>query len=85
VIIFSRFTLFLPKDKKPQIMEQESKTMWLSRNLGFITGPGMIMLGISGLMRNRNTYLSIFILFLGVVRTGLTLYSYFKKKNETQE
>ncbi len=57
----------------------------VSRNMGFITGPLMLILGIMTYMNHRFPPLSIVMIFLGIVRIGLTIYSYMMNKKENQE
>jgi hypothetical protein len=57
----------------------------LSRNMGFITGPLMLILGICSYMGNKFPLLAMMMIFLGVVRIGLTVYSYMMNKRENQD
>jgi len=57
----------------------------VSRNLGFITGPLMLALGIFAYQKNEFPILAITMIILGSVRIGLTLYSYFLSKKQNQE
>ncbi|GBL34708.1 hypothetical protein EMGBS15_03030 [Filimonas sp.] len=57
----------------------------LSRNMGFITGPLMLILGIFSYMGNKFPLLAMMMIFLGVVRIGLTVYSYMMNKRENQD
>ena len=57
----------------------------VSRNLGFITGPLMLALGIFAYRKNEFPILAITMIILGSIRIGLTLYSYFLSKKQNQE
>ncbi len=57
----------------------------LSRNMGFITGPLMLILGIFSYMSNKFPALAITMIILGIVRIGLTVYSYRMSKRENQD
>jgi len=52
----------------------------LSRNLGFFTGPLMVILGIMAYTSNKFPALAITIIILGIIRIGLTIYSYVLSK-----
>ena len=58
----------------------------LSRNMGFITGPLLLAMGL--LSYNRHSVpvaLSMTMVALGVIRIGLTLYSLFLSKKDNNE
>ena len=57
----------------------------LSRNMGFITGPLLLLLGIMGYMKKNLPALSIMMMILGVIRIGLTIYTVMMQKKENQE
>ncbi|HNF71816.1 MAG TPA: hypothetical protein PLP34_05355 [Chitinophagaceae bacterium] len=66
-------------------MEKESRMYKISRNIGFITGPLIVLLGYIGYKNGANKGMSVFIITLGVIRTLLTVYTYRKRKEqETQ-
>jgi uncharacterized membrane-anchored protein len=56
----------------------------ISRNMGFITGPLMLILGIATYMNHRFPPLSIVMIVMGAVRIGLTVYSYLMNKKDNQ-
>ena len=56
----------------------------ISRNMGFITGPLMLILGITTYMNHRFPPLSIVMIVMGAVRIGLTVYSYLMNKKDNQ-
>ena len=57
----------------------------LSRNMGFITGPLMLILGIFSYISHKFPALAIMMITLGIVRIGLTVYSYMMSKRENQD
>ena len=71
----------LPKYIKISQMDKISA----SRNLGFITGPLMLGLGIFAYQKGEFPVLAIVMIILGTIRIGLTLYSYFLSKKQQQE
>lgn len=56
----------------------------ISRNMGFITGPLMLILGIATYMNHRFPTISIVMIVMGTVRIGLTIYSYLMNKKDNQ-
>jgi len=57
----------------------------LSRNLGFITGPLLLVIGILSYMKNTYPALSMIMIIMGLIRIGLTVYSYVLHKRSNQE
>lgn len=58
----------------------------VSRNMGFLTGPLILGLGIFSYMRGGVPQaLSVTMIILGIVRIGLTVYTYILSKKENQE
>jgi hypothetical protein len=58
----------------------------LSRNIGFITGPLMLLLGIMNLNSNQApVWLSYMLIVLGIIRIVATTISYMKSKKENNE
>jgi uncharacterized membrane protein len=57
----------------------------ISRNLGFITGPLLIAIGIFGYNRHVNDPLSIVMIILGIFRLGITIYSLQMSKKNNQD
>ncbi|MBK7762278.1 MAG: hypothetical protein IPI46_02765 [Bacteroidetes bacterium] len=66
-------------------MEKESWLQMVSRNMGVVTGPLILTLGIVGYMRGANQTMSIFIIVLGAMRIALTIYSFWLRKKDAQQ
>ncbi len=65
-------------------MENNDRKFNLSRNLGVVTGPLIVGLGIFSLYRGTAPQgLSILMIVLGTIRIGLTVYS-FVRSNKNQ-
>lgn len=62
-------------------MENSSPGNAWSTKLGLLTGPLMIGAGVIALNNSdRSPYLAYLIIVMGVIRTGMSGYLYFKKK-----
>lgn len=57
----------------------------LSRNLGFITGPLMLILGIASYSRGVYPPISILMIIMGLIRIGLTIYSVVMSNRPNQD
>jgi hypothetical protein len=57
----------------------------ISRNLGFITGPLLLLLGIFSYMKGTLRPLSMIMIILGIIRIGLTIYSYVLSRKENNQ
>ena len=62
-------------------MENNDRKFNLSRNIGVVTGPLIVGLGIFSLYKGTAPQmLSITMIILGVIRIGLTIYSFIQSK-----
>lgn len=66
-------------------MSSSNQKFNYSRNLGFLTGPLLIIMGIVGFVKNFNPFLSGMLIVLGIIRLGLTFYSLWLSKKEQSD
>lgn len=65
-------------------MENSSPGNAWSTKLGLLTGPLMIGAGVIALNNSeRSPYLAYFIIAMGVIRTCMSAFLYFKQKNQS--
>jgi uncharacterized membrane protein len=58
----------------------------LSRNIGFITGPLMLILGIMNINSDKApVWIAYMLIILGIIRIVATTISYLKSKKEKNE
>ena len=65
-------------------MENSSSGNKWVQKIGFITGPGMIAIGLFALSNsNKSPYMAYFIIAFGVIRLCMTVFLYFKQKKQS--
>jgi hypothetical protein len=64
-------------------MENSSSGNSWVQKIGFITGPGMILVGLLALSYSKKSpFMAYFIIAFGVIRLCMTIFLYFKQKKQ---
>jgi len=64
-------------------MENSSSRNKWAQKIGFITGPAMITVGLIAFSNsNKSPYMAYFLIAFGVIRLCMTVFLYFKQKNQ---
>ncbi len=67
-------------------MENTSKKFAISRNIGIVTGPLMVIAGLVGYFTmSVNKSIALLVVTMGVVRIALTAYTIWLSKKENQQ